>query len=397
MADITSAPSLPGTVTALGVAQIVSWGTLFYTIAVLGTALREAAGVGEVALYACYSAGLVVSGLVAPAIGRRIDARGGRVVLSAGSLLAAIACVVLALVQGPITLLIGWLLAGVAMGATLYDPAFATLHVVAGSHYRRSVTALTLFGGFASTVFWPLSQVLLDTVGVRATFAIYAALHLALCVPLHWWFVPRGRSQGVQSHAPAVSAPAARAASAFFWLAVALVLVSVIASALAAHLIGLLTASGLTVREAVLIGALIGPMQVAGRVMEFALGRYVGPIAAGTLAFATLTAAVVIFAVQSGNFALAVLFAALYGWSNGVLTIVRGTVPAELFGREGYGALLGRLAMPQVIARALAPAAVAGLLVFDAQRIVTLTTLVACGVLALIAYRRAVRVAGPRA
>ncbi len=382
--------------TALGVAQIISWGTLFYTIAVLGPALREAAGVGDVTLYACYSAGLIISGLVSPAIGRYIDARGGRLLLSAGSMLGAIACAALALVQGPITLLVAWILAGIAMAATLYDPAFATLHDVAGSAYRRSVTALTLFGGFASTVFWPLSQALLDSVGMRATFGIYAALHIAVCLPLHWRFVPRDRSPGLRQNvrARSVEASAPRAGGAFFWLATALTLVSLIASCIAAHLIGLLTASGLTAREAVLIGALIGPMQVAGRVMEFMLGRHVGPIAAGTLSFAAMATALAIFAVQSGNFALAVLFAVLYGWSNGVLTIVRGTVPAELFGREGYGALLGRLAMPQVIARALAPAALAGLLVLDPQRTVALTTLVVCGALALLAYRRAVRRSG---
>jgi predicted MFS family arabinose efflux permease len=380
-------------VAALGFAQIISWGTLFYTIAVLGPALREATGVGEVPLYTSYSIGLVVSGLMAPAIGRRIDARGGRRVLSAGSLIGAIACGALALVQGPVTLLIAWVLAGVAMAATLYDPAFATLHDVAGSRYRRSVTALTLFGGFASTVFWPLSQFLLDTLGVRTTFAIYAALHMMVCLPLHWRFLPRDRSPACVRHASAPDVPlkTPRADRAFFWLATALTLASIIASCIAAHLIGLLTASGLTAREAVLVGALIGPTQVAGRVMEFMLGRHVGPIAAGTLSFATLAAALAIFAVQSGNFALAVLFALLFGWSNGVLTIVRGTVPAELFGREGYGALLGRLAMPQMIARALAPAALAGLLVVDAQRFVTLSTLVACGALAFVAYRLAVR------
>ncbi len=386
-------PSLSSTVAALGFAQIISWGTLFYTIAVLGPALREAAGVGEVVLYACYSIGLVVSGLVAPAIGRRIDARGGRVVLAAGSMLGAVACVALAMVQGPVTLLIAWLLAGLAMAATLYDPAFATLNDVAGTAYRRSVTALTLFGGFASTVFWPLSQALLDGVGVRATFAIYAALHVAVCLPLHWWFVPRDRSPAVARAVPVTgdAVPAPRADGAFFWLATALVLASIVASCVAAHLIGLLTASGLSAREAVLIGALIGPVQVAGRVMEFMLGRHVGPIAAGTLSFTALVASLAIFAIQGGNFALAVLFAVLYGWSNGVMTIVRGTVPAELFGREGYGALLGRLAMPQVIARALAPVALAGLLVFDSQRTVTLAALLACGALALLAYRRAVR------
>jgi len=141
----------------------------------------------------------------------------------------------------------------------------------------------------------------------------------------------------------------------------------------------------------VLVGALIGPMQVAGRVMEFAFGRHVKPIAAGTISFAALAAAMVLLIMQGGHFALAVLFALLFGWSNGVLTIVRGTVPAELFGRDNYGALLGRLARPQVIARALAPVAVAALLVVDEQRIGTHAALVACGVLALLAYRRAVR------
>ena len=149
--------ALPAVVAALGVAQIVSWGTLFYTIAVLGTAMRETLGVSEVALHGAYSAGLLLSGLLAPAIGRRIDVHGGRGVLATGSVLAALACLALAGVQGPVTLAAAWLLAGAAMAMTLYDPAFATLHHVAGLRYRASVTALTLFGGFASTVFWPLS------------------------------------------------------------------------------------------------------------------------------------------------------------------------------------------------------------------------------------------------
>jgi len=322
------------TVTALGVAQIISWGSLFYTIAVLGPALASAAGVGEVALFASYSAGLVVSGLLAPMVGRRIDTHGGRDVLSAGSLLAAAACAALALVQGPVTMLIAWLLAGVAMAATLYDPAFATLNDVAGSHYRRSVTALTLFGGLASTVFWPLSHALLESAGLRETFAIYAVLNVAVCLPLHWCFIPaRERRVAVhaKAHVAADADAAPRARRAFLWLAVALALAALIASGISAHLIGLLTATGIGLGDAVLIGSLFGPMQVAGRVMEFTFARHVGPIAAGTVAFAALAIALAIFAVQGGMFVLALLFVMLYGWSNGVLTIVRGTVPAELF------------------------------------------------------------------
>lgn len=194
-------------VCALGIAQIVSWGTLFYTIAVLGAAMRADTGVSDLWLFGSFTAGLFLSGVVSPFVGRQIDAFGGRRVLAAGSLLGAAACAVLAAAQGPLSLAAGWLLAGVAMAACLYDPAFATLHQIAGLSYRRAVTALTLFGGFASTVFWPLSQYLLDTVGWRQTFAIYAALHLALCLPLH--VANAGSYRHAAIAAPASSQPAA--------------------------------------------------------------------------------------------------------------------------------------------------------------------------------------------
>ena len=134
---------------ALGVAQIVSWGTLFYTIAVLGGSMRADTGVSELWLFGSFTAGLLLSGIASPLVGREIDAHGGRRVLVTGSVVAALASCVLGAAQGPLTVMAGWLLAGLAMAACLYDPAFATLHQMAGSAYRRSVTALTLFGGSA--------------------------------------------------------------------------------------------------------------------------------------------------------------------------------------------------------------------------------------------------------
>lgn len=380
-------------VCALGVAQIVSWGTLFYTIAVLGQAQRTATGVSELWLYGSFTAGLFASGMVSPAVGRDIDAHGGRRVLALGSLLAAVACGVLALAQGPAGVLVGWVLAGVAMGATLYDPAFATLHQIAGADYRRAVTALTLFGGFASTVFWPLSQFLLETVGWRAAYATYAALHLALCLPIHVAGVPVGRRVAA---APAERALPARSspASAFVWLAAAFSLVAFISSAVTSHLVGLLTATGLTSRDAVLVGSLIGPMQVAGRVLEFAFARQVRAIVVGNFAFTLMAVALVIFTQVHGTWIVALAFAIAYGWANGVLTIVRGTVPAELFGERGYGALLGRLALPQFVTKAVAPFALALLLVVDPGRSLAAYALLVLGVVALVAYRLAVR--GPR-
>lgn len=390
MSDVTGAPVplLWRRVCALGVAQIVSWGTLFYTIAVLGQAMRTATGVSDLWLYGSFTAGLFASGMVSPAAGRDIDARGGRRVLTLGSVLAAVACTLLAAAQGPLTVLAGWVLAGIAMGATLYDPAFATLHQLAGTEYRRAVTALTLFGGFASTVFWPLSQYILDTFGWRTAYVTYAVLHLVLCLPIHLASVPRGR----HGLAPVseVAAGRVRAGPTFLWLATALSLVAFIASAVTSHLVGLLTATGLTSREAVLVGSLIGPMQVAGRVMEFAFARDLRAVTVGAFAFSLMTVALAIFTQVHGVWIVALAFAITYGWANGVLTIVRGTVPAELFGHRGYGALLGRLALPQFVTKAVAPFALALLLLVDPSRGWAAYALLVLGVLALVAYRLAV-------
>ena len=379
-------------VPALGIAQIVSWGTLFYAIAVLGPAMRDALATSDIVLFGSFTGGLFLSGIVSPWIGRRIDAGGGRGVLAGGSLLGALACATLALAANPLVMLCGWLAAGVAMAACLYDPAFATLHRMAGGSYRRAVTALTLFGGFASTVFWPLSQYLLDTVGWRAAFGVYAALHALVCLPLHLIFVPPAATHApppAPEHATAPARPAAGAA--FAWLALALALATFISAALSAHLIGLLTASGLAARDAVLVGSLIGPMQVAGRIMEFAFTRHVRALAVGTLAFTLLLLALLLLVQVRGVWIVALAFAILYGWSNGVMTIVRGTVPAELFGHRDYGALLGRLAQPQFIAKAMAPLALTLVFALDASRNVSLWALVGCGALALLAYRRAIR------
>ena len=324
-------------VCALGVAQIVSWGTLFYSIAVLGPPMAHALGVSDVALYGSFTAGLFLSGIASPWVGSRIDRGGGRGVLAGGSVLGAVACALLAGAINGAMMLAGWLVAGVAMAACLYDPAFATLYRVSGRSYRRAVTALTLFGGFASTVFWPLSQYLLETRGWRVAFAVHAALNACLCLPLHLLFVPTGSRMTGSPPAAHDGEVRAVAQGAFVWLAAAFALAAFLASAVSAHLVVLLGAGGLAARDAVLVGALI------------------------------------------------------YGWANGVMTIVRGTVPGVLFGSRNYGALLGRLAQPQFILKAFAPVAVTLLFAADDSHRVALYALAACAVLALIGYRMAIR------
>ena len=358
----------------------------------LAAPIRDELGMGNVAVFGSFTVGLFFSGFAAPTVGRLIDARGGRAVLAGGSAFAAAALAVLALAQGIPTLMAGFVLAGLAMAGCLYDPAFATLHRISGSAYRKAVTVLTLFGGFASTVFWPLSQFLLDAAGWRTAFGVFAALNLLVCLPVHLLLLPGGRLAHAHADSPPPEAGGpVRHPAVFTWLATALALGAFLASALSAHVIGLLTSSGLSARDAVLASSLVGAMQVAGRVVEFTVSRHVHAITVGTLAFTLLALALVLLTQVHGLWIAALAFAALYGWSNGVMTIVRGTVPGELLGHSGFGALLGRLAQPQFIARAIAPLALTLVFAIDPTRKVSLYALAGIGLIALAAYQLALR------
>ncbi|HSN20745.1 MAG TPA: MFS transporter [Usitatibacter sp.] len=378
-------------VSALGIAQIVSWGTLFYAIGVLGRAMQRDLGLTSLFVFGSFTVGLLVSGVLAPMAGRLVDARGGRVVLSAGSVLGALAMAILAAAPNAAVMVAGWLVAGAAMAACLYDPAFATLSQHAGERYRWSVTALTLWGGFASTAFWPLSQLLMEAFGWRATFAIYAAMNALLCLPIHLLLVPR-RPRGGEAAVPREREEIpARRDPRLKWINAALAIATFIFGVVAVHMIGLLTAAGLTEAQAVALSMLVGPMQVAGRVVEMAFARRVHAVAVGYVSFVLMLAALALLAGVHGMGLVAVAFVVAYGCGNGLLTVVRGTAPAELFGREGLGALLGHLSRFASYAKALAPAAWSALLAVGLARHAAIGVLLAIGVGATASYWRAVR------
>ncbi len=344
-------------VPALGVTQIIAWGSLYYSIAVLAQPMAHSLGLSLPLVFGAFSASLVASGLVAPWIGRAIDRHGGRPVLACGAVLGALALGMIALAREPVLFFAGWMVAGVAMAATLYDAAFAALSQIAGSRYRQALTALTLFGGFASTVFWPLAWQLEDALGWRLTLAVFAALHLAVSLPLIRFALPAHRPEAPLDAAPqpAAATSATPAGMAFFWLAAAFTLAAFVFSAVGAHGVAALQASGLDADAAILAASLIGPMQVAGRIVEYAFARHLPARRVGLAAFATLFASLLLLWGAEGAPRLAFAFALAYGAANGVMTIVRGAVPAELFGKAAYGAVMGRLARPAFLAKASAP------------------------------------------
>jgi predicted MFS family arabinose efflux permease len=224
------------------------------------------------------------------------------------------------------------------------------------------VTALTLIAGFASTSFWPLTSVLEAGLGWRATFAVFALLHLLVCLPLHWFLVPGVNPPVQPKTAELPGNERDRPSKSYFWLAAAFSIAMFVMAVVFAHLIEMLKARGLSARDAVLIGSIIGPLQVAARIVEFNFARHARATRVGIIAFGLFAVAILVLAFAGQSFWWAVTFAILFGASNGIMTIVRGTAPAELFGQQRLGSLLGRLARPAFIAKAIAPVMFAALL-----------------------------------
>jgi predicted MFS family arabinose efflux permease len=238
-------------------------------------------------------------------------------------------------------------------------------------------------------VFWPLSQFLLDLWGWRATFGAYAALQVVLCLPIHALVVPKYARLGhAGGTSPRERSPAFGDARRKY-LNAAFAVLSFIVGVVAVHMVSLLTATGLTQAQAVIIGVLMGPMQVAGRIVEITLLRRTRSTIVGAIAFVMIGAATAIAAVIDGRFAVAVAFVVLYGFGNGIFTVVRGSVPAEIWGTAGLGELLGSLAGPSLVARALAPGAYSLLLTLGFTRDAALYSLTALALAALAGYAHA--------
>jgi len=342
---------------ALGVTQIVSWGSIYYAFALLLEPLQNELGAGKSAVAGAFSVALLVCGLCAMRIGATIDRIGGRTVMTLGSAGAVVLLAALSQVSSLRMLYIIWAALGVVMAATLYEPAFAVIAQAFRVNYRRALTVLTLFGGLASTVFWPLTTLLIERFGWRDALLWLAAINLVICVPLHLWWLPRSTGDAALLRRPDGGTRRSRlwADPRFRALTAAFLAHYVVISAVAAHLIALLLARGLSPAAAAGVGALFGPMQVAGRLLEFGASRWLRAAQVGRIAALALPLSMIALLVAGDSLLWLTLFAVLFGASNGAMTVVRGALPVEMYGRENYGAIAGALAAPGLLARAVGP------------------------------------------
>jgi hypothetical protein len=367
-------------VSALGVAQIFAFGTTYYLPAVLAAPIAADTGWPLAWVIGGLSLGMLVAGMVSPWVGRRIHARGGRMVLAAGAGLLGLGLGVLAMSPALPMYLAGWIVIGFGMASGLYSAVFSTLGQMYGDRARQPIAAVTLFGGFASTICWPLSAFLVAHVGWRGACAGYALIQLVLVLPLYLVSL-RGEQRPIPESAHTSStAPASAAVTMPFLLLAAIITFgSTISTIMSVHLLAILQARDIALGAAVALGALVGPSQVGARFVEMMIARHHHPIW-------TMLASALFMTIGIGTLwvGLPILSVALvfYGAGLGIESIARATLPLALFDPRSYAPIMGRLALPSLIAQAAAPT-IGTFLVLHLGAGGTLATLTILGVLKL--------------
>ncbi len=370
---------------ALGTTQTLAWASSYYLPAILADPIGHDLGVSSNWIFAAFSASLVISAVLGPRIGRQIDLVGGRSVLSISNLTLAAGLALLGFSYSIPMLIVAWLLLGVGMGAGLYDAAFGALGRIYGDAARRSITGITLIAGFASTVGWPLTAWGLESIGWRNTCFAWAAAHILIGLPINWLMLPpvagakAAVANAVKPHIPIDRTMALLAfAFAAAWS---------VTGAMAAHFPRILEAAGATPVQAIAAGALIGPAQVAARIVEAGLLSRYHPLVSTRLACLTHPIGAIIVALVGGG--AASVFAIFHGAGNGILTIARGTLPLAIFGPNNYAYRLGIIGAPARMAQAAAPLAFGLLIDVMGSRILIVSSALSLTALAALFLLRA--------
>ena len=344
-------------VIAVGAGQTLGWGSTYYLPAILAEPMAAEINVTTGLVYGAFSAALILSAFLGPVVGRQIDKLGGRGLLWTANLVFAAGLGMLGLAENALGLFAAWLVIGVGMSMGLYDAAFATLAGLYGRNARGAITGITLMAGFASTICWPVTAFMEAEIGWRAACFAWAAAHLVIGLPLNRLFVPKGTGAPAgddpagEPHQSTGSAAPPKFAAAILALVFAITWFT--STAMAAHLPRILQEAGASPAAAIAAAALVGPAQVAGRLLEFGFLKHYHPLLSARLAALThpLGAAVILAAGAPAASA----FSLLHGAGNGILTITNGTLPLAIFGAVGYGRRQGFLMAPARFVQAGAP------------------------------------------
>lgn len=348
-------------VTGLSVAQLISWGSIFYGFTVFLAPMEQELGWSRANLNFALTLGLLARGFGSFPVGWVIDRYGGRWIMSAGSLMASVLFVMWARVETEFEFYLLWIGLGFTQAATLYEPVFAVVTRLFPVSYRQRILVITLAGGFASTVFVPFTAWAVAAFGWRDALLLLAGWNFLVCLPVHlFWLRDRANPHRAESEVGSENPVRDALRHPVFWaLALCFVCHAAAMSMLIFHLIPMLTEWGWTLPLVVAVYSVIGPAQVAGRVALMAVASRMDARSAGRIVTVMFSVAIAMLMLQPE--AAVMLFVAMgtYGAANGIMTIVRGTAVPELLWREGYGAVNGLIGLPASVAQALAPTAAA--------------------------------------
>jgi MFS family permease len=377
-------------VLALGTTQTLAWASSYYLPAILADPIGHDLGMSANWIFAAFSAALVISALLGPRVGRQIDLLGGRSVLCTSNLTMAAGLVLLGLTNSIPLLIVAWILLGIGMGCGLYDAAFAALGRIFGDAARGPITGITLMGGFASTVGWPLTALGLEHIGWRDTCFAWAAAHLLIGLPLNFFMVPK--VVGAKAVAVNTTKPHIPIDRTMILLAFTFAAGWSVTGAMAAHMPRILEVGGATAVQAVAAAALFGPAQVFARILEATFLKRYHPLVSTRLACLTHPVGAAILAMFGGTAAGA--FAIFFGMGNGILTIARGTLPLAIFGPRDYGYRLGLIGAPARMAQAIAPLAFGLLIDQIGLKVLIVSTALCLSALAALCMLRTDSTAG---
>lgn len=348
----------------LGITQIMGYGTLMYAYAVLLPQMATDLGLSLSEIFGLLSLGLFFGGMVAPVAGKLVDRFGGRWVMTAGSVVAGLALMAMSLVEGKVSLFFAIMLAEGAGMFVLYNVAFASVaRLDITISPQRSISVITLFGGLASTIFWPLTLFLFNRFGWESTWVILGLSALLVCTPIHFAVLrgperrPDAPTPANAPHWPELAGPARR--RGMVWMVISFIFSGYVMGAVMTLWVTNVQDLGHTAAMAALAGAVIGPFKTVGRFFEMLVSRTMYPLATYALSLGLMLSGFVVLLTIGFTLPGVILAAALYGMGDGIKTIARGTLPLALFGAKGYGARLGWISFVQMGINASAPFAFA--------------------------------------
>jgi MFS family permease len=346
-------------VLSLGITQTIGYGTLYYVYGVVAPEVVREFAVSLDVFFIALTAGLLISGFAAPIAGRALDRRGARFVMTWGSVAAALSLALCGLAQNIWWFAATLLLAELAACFVLYESAFAALVQFHGREARSRITQITLMAGFASTLFWPLTQWLLTEHGWRMVFLFFAAVNMSVCAPLHYFLLGRVRGNIVPKVEASTTGPAPLVGlnrnRAMLLYGIVAVISGLVFSAIPMHMLRIIEHEGFSADQAAIIAMFMGPVQVTARIIEVTFGQHINPLTTGYISMGALLVSFSVLLFAPASTVTAAIFAGSYGVAQGLITIARATIPLHLFGADGYATFVGKVTGIRLFTNAFSP------------------------------------------